>query len=582
MASGEESVDVTDLGSDNFLESLLDSYERMEMPLRRYLLLILVPSFVFLVFSFVVAFGFSLPLYVSVPVPLLGLLILGTAAFYPKVQHDAKRAEIENRLHLLITHMTVLSTTNIDRMEVFRKLAKEREYGELSVEIERIVKLVDVWNQSLDDACRRRAREVPSRHLGDFLDRLAYSMGAGQELADFLLREQGVIIQNYVTIYEGSLDNLEVMKDLYLSMILSMTFALVFAVVLPVLTGTDPTLSVAAVITMYVFVQTGFFLAIRSITPYDPVWYQSEEISSEIEQKLQLAMAGSVVFVLILIILIAGEEFSQIPIALSDLIPLVDTIPFLFYAAIPVTPLVIPGVLFRIEEQKIKGRDEEFPSFIRALGASESAKQATTSVVLRTLRTKDFGTLTQAINNLYKRLNMRIENEGAWHHFTADTRSYLIQKFAEMYLVGRQMGGDPKQLGELISENMNEVIQLRERRNQATVTLIGLLYGITAASTFAFFIGLSVVEILGNMSLDLNTPGLNFATIINTQVYNIQVIEYFLLVVVLFNALMSALMIRTVDGGHKANAYIHLVVMVWLGVIVATATKVVVHSFLSV
>ena len=53
-------------------------------------------------------------------------------------------------------------------------------------------------------------------------------------------------------------------------------------------------------------------------------------------------------------------------------------------------------------------------------------------------------------------------------------------------------------------------------------------------------------------------------------------------VIVLFNALMSALMIRTVDGGHKANAYIHLVVMVWLGVIVAVATKIVVGTFLAV
>jgi hypothetical protein len=54
------------------------------------------------------------------------------------------------------------------------------------------------------------------------------------------------------------------------------------------------------------------------------------------------------------------------------------------------------------------------------------------------------------------------------------------------------MGGSPRRLGELISRHMNEVNQLRERRRQATVTLIGLLYGITAAA-FAFFIGLEVV-----------------------------------------------------------------------------------------
>jgi flagellar protein FlaJ len=71
---------------------------------------------------------------------------------------------------------------------------------------------------------------------------------------------------------------------------------------------------------------------------------------------------------------------------------------------------------------------------------------------------------------------------------TADCQSYLIQAFSEIYVVGREMGGDPQVPGELIAENMNEVLQLRQQRRQATTTLIGLLYGITAASTFAFYI----------------------------------------------------------------------------------------------
>jgi len=90
---------------------------------------------------------------------------------------------------------------------------------------------------------------------------------------------------------------------------------------------------------------------------------------------------------------------------------------------------------------------------------------------LTTLRDKNFGDLSPSIERLYRRLNMRISTEGAWEQFTYDTRSYLIQKFSEMYLVGRQMGGDPKMLGELISKNMNAVNQLRERRQAAAMTL---------------------------------------------------------------------------------------------------------------
>jgi flagellar protein FlaJ len=582
MATEED--DGIDLTVSETVEGLLESYRRMEMPMGRYVTVILIPSAGFFLLASIAAVLLDLPLLIRLPIPLLGLLVFGASLFYPKILLSQRRRELNNRFHLLVTHMTVLATTKIDRMEVFRTLADEEEYGELANEMRRIVELVDTWNQSLDDACRRRAKEVPSEAVSDFLDRLSYTLGAGQSLEDYLLSEQDQIIQEYSTVYESALDSLDVMKDLYLSMVLSMTFALVFAVVLPVLTGTSPTLTVSAVIVLYIFVQTGFFLAIRAMAPYDPLWYHPEEKSSPADGKIAKSFYGGVGATVVLLFVSLGGVFGFSPVALGDLLPFVsEPLPLTLYAAIPVTPLIIPGVILRGEEEQIKGRDQEFPSFIRALGATEGAKQSTTSAVLKSLRHKDFGALTENINSLFKRLNMRIEPAEAWRYFTADCRSYLIQTFSEMYLVGREMGGSPKLLGELISENMNEVLQLRQQRRQATTTLIGLLYGITAASTFAFFIGLEVVNILSQMSLDLQTGSdFDVGSLINTGVYNIPLIEFLLVIVILFGAMLSSLMIRTVDGGHKMNTYIHFVVLTWLGAIVSIVTRTLVSTVISI
>ncbi|WP_181684787.1 archaellar assembly protein FlaJ [Halorhabdus salina] len=580
MASEEASLDLTISGT---IASLMDSYRRMGIPIQRYLLAILLPAFLFFVVTLGIALLAPLPLAISLPFPLLGLLLFGAAIFYPKVQLSQRRQALNNRFHLLVTHMTVLATTNIDRMEVFRALAEEDEYGELATEMGRVVELVDTWNLSLDDALRRRAKEVPSEAVSDFFDRLGYTLGAGQGLDDYLLSEQDMIIDNYKTVYEGALGNLEVMKDLYLSMILSMTFALVFAVVLPILTGTNPMMTVSAVIVLFIFVQTGFFVAIRSLAPYDPVWYHPEEITSPMERRLNISFAAGVGLTVVLALITFGGAAGVSPITLNMLLPIFDPVPLPFYAAVPITPLLIPGIVIRREEQKVKARDEEYPSFIRALGSTEGAKQSTTGTVLESLRTKDFGPLTENVDNLYKRLNMRIEPSKAWGHFTAECRSYLIQTFSEMYLVGRKMGGSPKQLGELISENMNEVQQLRQQRDQETTTLIGVLYGISAASTFAFFIGLQVVNILSEMSLNLNT-GSRFEvnSLVHTAVYDIPVIEFLLIIVIVFNALLSALMIRTTDGGHKLNSYMHFVVLTWVGAVIAIFTKFVVSSVINV
>jgi len=272
------------------------------------------------------------------------------------------------------------------------------------------------------------------------------------------------------------------------------------------------------------------------------------------------------------------------PVGLADLVPVFGSdLPLPLYAVIPITPLLLPGIVLRRAEQRVIGRDQEYPSFVRALGTTESVKQSTSSDVLRTLRGKDFGPLTPNIDDLYKRLNMRIEPVEAWRYFTADCRSYLIQAFSEMYMMGREMGGDPQVLGELIAENMNEVLQLRQQRRQATTTLIGLLYGITAASTFAFFIGLEVVNLLSNFDIDLQADaGFDAGQLINTAQYNIPLIEFLLVVVIMFSAMLSALMIRTVDGGHKVNTYIHFVLMAWISAIVAIITKWLINVFLAI
>jgi flagellar protein FlaJ len=561
------------------LGSVLDAYDRMEMDSRTYVLAVLVPAAVLFAGSVVAALAWRTVFFVRLLLPVLGMLVLGVGIGYPKIAVDRRRIEMENRFHLMVTHMTVLSTTNIDRMEVFRKLAEEDEYGELTAENRRIVQLVDTWNQSLDDALRRRAKAVPSDSLTDLFDRLAYTLGAGQDMSDFLFEEQGVIMENHRTIYEQSLENLDVMKDLYLSMVLSMTFALVFAIVLPILTGTNPTWTVAAVIAMFVFVQIGFFVVIKAIVPYDPLWYLESGYRT---RSKQLLLGSSIVAVVLFVLIVASMLASTLGVAPFTFLVPMDAIPTPLYLAIPTLPFLLPAFVFRREENAIIERDEAFPSFIRALGASESAKQSTTSTVLRTLRKKDFGALTESVDDLYRRLNMRIDTTSAWRYFAEDTKSHVIQKFSEMYLIGREMGGEPKQLGELISKNMNQLTQLREQRRAVTVTLIGLLYGISAASTFAFFTGLEIAVIMSGFDLDVGSSAVDFGQLLYTDQYDVPVLRYLLFLVLLFNAVVSALTIRTADGGHYGNAFLHFVALVWVGCLTAFATESLISVLLDV
>lgn len=90
---------------------------------------------------------------------------------------------------------------------------------------------------------------------------------------------------------------------------------------------------------------------------------------------------------------------------------------------------------------------------------------------------------------------------------------------------------------------------------------------------------------LADLSAELNmgsSGGMDFAQIIYAGVYNIPLIEFLLLIVILFNALLSSVMIRTIDGGNKANAYIHFVALTWLGCLTAIVTKTLVTNILTI
>jgi flagellar protein FlaJ len=51
---------------------------------------------------------------------------------------------------------------------------------------------------------------------------------------------------------------------------------------------------------------------------------------------------------------------------------------------------------------------------------------------------------------------------------------------------------------------------------------------------------------------------------------------------VLINALISALIVRVVDGGHKVNAYMHFVLLTWLTAVVGSATLELVGTLLGI
>jgi len=536
------------------------TFECFDMPLDRYIKRFAAPIILFsIIFSVSIlillpdVFGKGIFRLVTCSIPLFGVLV---AFAYPKMVVDKKRADINNNIHYFITHMGVLATSDLTLTGIFDLLRhKKEEYGALAHEIDKIFLMVDTWHLSMAEACRFVARRTPSLILADFLDRLAHAIDAGEDMERFLTSEQEVVMKQYEVVYQGLLYQIEIMKEMYLSMVMALIFMAAFAIIMPLISGVDPSQMVTMTVFMFIFIEIVLVFFVRTKTPNERLWH-TIEMETEREQKIKrvipVAITGS------LLMLILGALLRSY-------------LPLQIIAALIFTPLILMGFVIKRAEDDIKRRDDNFASFIRSLGASASARGGIVDVALKDLRAHDFGALTRDVNNLYQRLVLRIDKLRSWYHFAAETGSSLIQRFSNMFVEAIDVGGRADVAGNIISNNFIHIMGLRKHRYQTGSSLVGVMYGLTAGVAITLYLSMGIVgtmqdlfrstelppEVVGGMLHETLEPG---------------VLNVLLLIILIGHSLASSIMIRIVEGGDIRGATLHFVIMMWIGAVSSILT----------
>ncbi len=556
------------------IRNWIDEYRYMDYTFTDYLIRLVIP-FTFLGIIALLA-GLSFPqLFGKFRYLLYGfsgmLVIIGI--IYPKIYASTKSKELEQNLHLFITHFGVLAQTGIERGEIFRILAdKEEEYGPLSDVAEQINTLLNTWNQSMDEACRHVAERVPSETIADFLERMAHNIEAGQEIDDFIMDEQEVIMNDYESMYEDSLSSIMDIRDLFTSILLAVVFLVVFATLIPIISGISPLFLLGVAVAVFIASEAGFLLAAEFVLPDDPIWCDID-FTTDRDQNIGVGELVSIILSVGLLIFSALQLMFQIPFYPNPL-------PLAFYIGAPITPLMIPGIMTWMEETKTNDRDENFPNFLRSLGAISTARQTTAAKVLEGLRDKKFSELTNPIENLYKRLSTRIDRKEAWRTFSAETGSFLITKFSDMYYEGVSNGGDPKEISRIISNNFKRVLRIREERQSKANSILGLLYGMTGGVMIAIFIGyylaVRMIDVVGSSMNE------RMAEIFSIGVYDIPGTHFLLLLMILLNAVIAGLFIRTVKDSHEVTTFVHAGLLVWIGILIAKVAKLGLDVFMTI
>lgn len=526
----------------------------------------------------------------------LPLLTAFGAVVFPMLEVQRSATLIEREMHMFITRMGILSLGEVGASTIFDILKQMSDYGELAKEVKRIETLVDKWHTSLPEASRIVAQQSPSPLWADFLARMAFSIEAGQPIDAFMRSEQETVSEQYSTLYDTRLESVDIMKEIYVSLVSAGLFALIIAGIHLVLFGigsADETpIEVAARIRflllaslLFMLVQIGAVFAFRATIPKD-----STIARDDLETPFRLNTTRTLLLALSITIVLLMVTAASVVYAWDGISQEWDKYGLLLIA-LPLSPMLIPAFLVAREEKDILRRDETYPDFIRALGGTAQARSAEPSATIKALRGIDFGALDKSIDRLERRLSTRIDSDRAWDYFNADTNSAVISRYTRIYIEGAQSSGQPAATADLVSRSVGNLLSLRNRRALSADTMAGVSLGLLIASVTSLNVTITIVLKLGEAIAGVATgftdtdvgalaefgagvalPVMEDASSVEG---NIKMFKLIVSILILGQIAAVSIIATRLRGGGKISALGQIIKLIWVAGITSLITAVV-------
>ncbi|HIG33887.1 MAG TPA: hypothetical protein EYQ11_03275 [Candidatus Poseidoniales archaeon] len=431
------------------------------------------------------------------------LLAFAGTILYPVAQVSAEAIQIEQDMHMFMTRMGILSMGESAEKGMFDVLKEMSDYGALAHEIQAIETLVTKWHTNLPEAARIVGRQSPSEIWSDFLDRMAFSVEVGQPIGEFFTSENETFEQAYTTIYDARLEQLDTLRETFVSLTTTGLLLLVVAGLHLILfqTGSETDNWFEIIIrARWVLLAGGFFgllqigawyLFTLVIPDEDLFAKHGFNTDQAIDMRRSWIFAGILALIMFFVISIVFILFG------TDILFAQWKYYGLMVIAAMMSPLLAPSMITSQEEKRVRRRDDAFPEFIRAFGGTAQARAQEPSAMVKALSGIDFGALDESISNLEKRLSMRIDSDYSWDWFAADNNSMLVSRFTRIFIEGSSSTGMPGLVGDMVSQSTTTLLGLRQRREISANVMRSVSYGLLIAMIIALNITTSIISGLG-------------------------------------------------------------------------------------
>jgi len=171
--------------------------------------------------------------------------------YYPFMKSKSRTRSINTNLPFAIDHMASVIASGVSPATMFKLISSSREYGEISIEIEKVTNYVDFFGYDVLTALRAVALTTPSEDFKEFLDGFVSTIETGGDLKQYLAQKSSEALLNYRLERQKYVESLSTYSDIYTGVLIAAPLFFVTALSLvSVIGGSIGGLSVNTIITV--------------------------------------------------------------------------------------------------------------------------------------------------------------------------------------------------------------------------------------------------------------------------------------------------------------------------------------------
>ncbi len=171
------------------------------------------------------AFGIILPvklLAIIIPAPILiAALAYFITLMIPESKVSSRRKDIDNKLPYALNFIAAMATAGVTPAVIFKSLAEQKVYGEVSKEAAWIYRDIAIFNIDIITALRNAVTRTPSIRFQEFLQGAITTITSGGNLKNYFMAKAEEYMRENRRLQKEFLETLGVLAESYVTVVVA-------------------------------------------------------------------------------------------------------------------------------------------------------------------------------------------------------------------------------------------------------------------------------------------------------------------------------------------------------------------------